>query len=82
MIQKCKSQMVRHGIPTELVTNNLPQFSRREFQLFKHTTSSPHYPHSNGMAEKAVQTVKIQLQKAKEHRKDPYLALLEFQNTS
>ena len=47
----------RHGIPQELVTDNGPQYSSREFSKFAenfgfiHTTSSPKFPQSNGEAE-------------------------------
>lgn len=40
-----------------------------------------HYPQSNGLAEKNVQTAKRILTKAKEDKKDPYLCLLEYRNT-
>ncbi len=43
--------------------------------------SSPHYPQSNGKAEKAVQTTKSLLQKAISEKKDFQLALLDFRNT-
>ena len=53
----------RHGIPEVVVSENGPQFSSeayaefaKQFQ-FEHVTSSPHYPQSNGEAERAVQTV-------------------------
>ena len=47
----------------------------------QHTTSSPLYPQSNGLAEKAVQTIKMTLKKCKEAGEDPYLALLDLRNT-
>lgn len=48
---------------------------------FNLVTSSPHFPQSNGLAERNVQTVKTILRKAKESGCDPELALLEFRNT-
>lgn len=48
---------------------------------FKHTTSSPEFPQSNGQAERAIQTVKNLLKKAQESIRDPYIALLEYRNT-
>ena len=39
---------------------------------FTQVTSSPHYPRSNGLAERTVKTVKAMLKKSK----DPHLALL------
>lgn len=43
--------------------------------------SSPHYPQSNGLAEKTVQIAKTILTKAKTDIKHPYLSLLEYRNT-
>ena len=87
IIRACKSQFARYGIPDVLITDNGPQFSSAEFKTFsdeyqfEHRTSSPHYPQSNGMSERAVQTAKKLLLKAKEDNKDPYLALLDYRNT-
>lgn len=84
----CKSHFARHGIPEEVFTDNGPQFASKEFKKFaeawsfKHTTSNPCYPQSNGMAERAVQTAKNLLEKAKHDRKLPYLALLAYKSTS
>ena len=87
VITKLKSQFAQHGIPDKLISDNGSQFSRAEFENFertwgfKHTTSSPHYPQSNGMAERAVQTAKGILRKAKLDHQDPYQALLVYHNT-
>ena len=65
-----------------MVSDKTP-FGSKEFEDFARnwgftlTTSSPRYPQSNGMREKAVQTLKRILKKAK----NPYIALLEYRNT-
>ena len=75
-----KSIFARHGIPTELVTDDGRHFSSCEFKhfssvyLFQHVTSSPRYPQSNGMMERAVGIVKRLLQNIS----DPHIALLSF----
>ena len=87
IVTNCKSQFSRHGIPDKLITDNGPQFSSTTFKqfsqdyAFQHQTTSPHYPQSNGMAEKAVQTTKNLMKKATLDKRDPYLALLEYRNT-
>ena len=48
--------------------------------ILKHTTVSPLNPQANGLVEKAVQTVKNLLTKAKQDHRDPYLGLLEYRN--
>ena len=87
VIEHCKSQFARHRIPDVLISDNGPQFSSEKFRQFsacyqfQHYTSSPHYPQSNGKAEKAVQTVKNFLRKAQAEKRDFHLALLDFRNT-
>lgn len=83
VVEHCKSIFARHGIPSELLSDNGPQFSSERFSEFAarwgftHTTSSPRYAQSNGEAERAVRTVKGLLQK----EEDPYLALLAYRAT-
>ena len=84
VITHLKSIFARHGVPEELVSDNMP-FNSKEFDEFakewefKQTTSSPTYAQSNGMSEKAVQTVKRILKKASAD--DPYIGLMEYRNT-
>ena len=58
------------GAPDEIMSDNGPPFSSREFNSFlsglgiKHTTSSPNYPQSNGFIERQIQTVKRLMEKA------------------
>ncbi|CAI5673637.1 unnamed protein product [Oreochromis niloticus] len=87
VIRKLKSAMARHGIPESVISDNGPYYASSKFQQFAktcsftHTTTSPHYTQSIGLAEKTVQTAKKLLDKAKAEHKDPYLSLLEYQNT-
>ncbi|KAK3736765.1 hypothetical protein QZH41_008005 [Actinostola sp. cb2023] len=79
VVTHMKSMFVRHGIPEELISDNMP-YSSLEFRKFAKewdftlTTSSPTYPQSNGLSERAVQTMKGILKKST----DPYLGLLEY----
>ena len=87
VIEHCMSQFAQHGIPVVLISDNGPQFSSEKFRQFsacyqfEHYTSSPHYPQSNGKAEKAVQIVKNLLCKAQAEKQDFHLALLDFRNS-
>jgi hypothetical protein len=81
-----KQQFARHGIPDTVMSDNSP-FNSREFKAFaakyefQHITSSPRYAQSNGRVENAVKTAKRLMTKAREDKRDPYLALLEWRNT-
>ena len=86
VVTSMKSVFARRGIPDEVVAENMP-FSSKAFCKFasewgfKVSTSSPRYPQSNGMSERAIQTIKNLLKKACEDGNDPYIALLEYRNT-
>jgi hypothetical protein len=81
-----RQQFARHGIPAEVVSDNSP-FNSASFAKFaqkwefRHVTSSPGYPQSNGRAEAAVKTAKRIMQRATEAATDPLIALLEWRNT-
>ena len=61
VITNMKSVFARHGILDEVVADNMP-FSSKECSRFaqewsfKISTSSPHYPQSNGMSERTIQS--------------------------
>lgn len=82
-IEYIKGLMSRYGYVDEVITDNGPQFGSAEFKYvateygFRHVTSSPHYPQSNGQAEGMVQTIKKLIIKAK----DPHKVILTYRNT-
>ena len=86
VVTSMKSIFARHGIPDEVVADNMP-FSGKALRKFasewgfKVSTSSPRYPQSNDMSETAIQTIKNLLKKACEDGNDPYIVLLEYRNT-
>ncbi|CAK1583394.1 unnamed protein product [Parnassius mnemosyne] len=87
VINVMKGIFSRFGIPKKIVTDNGTQFTSDDFKIFskawgfEHVTSSPHYPRSNGLAERNVRTVKSILIKSHETGEDWQLALLNFRNT-
>ena len=86
VIEILKAQFARHGIPRDVIADNVP-FNSTECKNFAREwnfniiPSSPRYPASNGLAERNVQTVKNFLRKSLESGSDIYNALMEFRNT-
>ena len=86
VISRIKSQFARHGIPDQLICDNGPPFSSREFQEFalayefEHLTSSQRYPQSNGKVENAVKMAQ-NIMKTRLAGTDPNLSLLDYRNT-
>ena len=68
-IEKLRMLFATHGLPETIVSDNGSVFTSEEFQVFtrrngiQHLTSAPYHPASNGLAERAVQTVKEALRK-------------------
>ena len=83
VINALKAVFSRHGLPEVVRSDNGPQYSSGEFARFassyefKHVTSSPLYPQSNGQVERTVQTVKSLLKQSP----DPFIALLSYRST-
>ena len=66
---KMRTAFATFGLPETLCTDNGPQFTSEVFKQFlrdngvQHVTTAPYHPASNGLAERAVQTVKRNLAK-------------------
>lgn len=86
IISVIKPLLSIHGIPSTIIADNMP-FGSREFTNFAKawdinvTTSSPLYPQSNGLAERAVGIAKKLMQKSEASGIPLELALLEHHNT-
>ena len=87
VVMHTKRIFSKFGIPKEVISDNGPQYISREYSTFahewdfKHDSSSPEYPQSNGFIERTIQTVKKTLKKAFHSGEDPYLALLALRTT-
>lgn len=71
-IAELRDIFTTHGLPSMLVSDNGSQFTSYEFGEFMkrngivHITCAPFHPSSNGMAERAVQTLKNGLKKMRQ----------------
>ena len=76
-----------YGWPETLVSDNGPCYISEIFTNLmaeynvNHIIGSPHYPQSNGLAEKYVQIVKNLFQKVQEEGNDLYQCLMVYHNT-
>ena len=82
-----KQIFAEYGWPDALVSDNRPCYASEifkglmeEYQV-NHITSSPHYPQSNGLAEKYIQIIKNLFHKAKEEGQDLHKCLMTYKNT-
>ena len=70
-VEKLRSLFAQFGLPEVLVSDNGPNFVSSEFNEFLHrngvkqVTSALAHPASNGLAERAIKTVKEGLSKLK-----------------
>ena len=85
-VSRCAPCNALNGVPQQLMTDNAAYFTSREFQEFArkwdfcHVTSSPLYPQSNGLAERAVRSAKHLLGKCARDGTDIDAALLSLRN--
>ena len=62
-IEKLRTVFATHGLPHKVVTDNGSSFTSEEFRSYMssngitHVTTAPYHPSSNGLAERAVQTL-------------------------
>uniref|UniRef100_A0A146LGM0 RNA-directed DNA polymerase n=1 Tax=Lygus hesperus TaxID=30085 RepID=A0A146LGM0_LYGHE len=86
VICSLKKVFCQFGVPQQFLSDNVP-FNSMEFRQFaldwnfEAVTSSPHYPRSNGLAEKAVGIAKSLLQRAAHDRLGLELGLLNYRNS-
>lgn len=87
IIEACKKNFSRHGIPSIVVADQGSQFNSRQFKQFandwgfKLSFSSPYHHQANGKAESAVKIIKRLIKKTTKSNDDIWLALLEWRNT-
>ena len=70
-IEKLRGMFTTHGIPEIVVSDNGTVFTSDEFETFmisngiRHIKSAPYHPSTNGLADRAIQTLKGNLKKSK-----------------
>ena len=83
----CKQVFSEYGWPETLISDNGPCYTADAFTSVmnayhvNHISRSPHYPQSNGFAEKYAHIVKSLFYKAKEEGKDLFKCLMIYHNT-
>ncbi|XP_063375565.1 uncharacterized protein K02A2.6-like isoform X1 [Cydia amplana] len=84
VISKLLESWARWGIPKQIVSDNGPPFSSKQFNDFlekncvRHIYSAPYHPASNGAAEGAVKLIKNVIKKAKHEGVNIDKAILKF----
>ena len=84
IIKALKPMFSCHGLPELIVSDNETAFTSSEFQEFtkrngiRHLTTTPYHPASNGLAERAVQTLKESLKKTSDGDMDTKLVRFLF----
>ena len=85
-VEALRTVFARNGLPEQLVNDNGPQFTAKEFQLFikknvvKHVTSAPYHPATNGLSERFIEIIKQSLTSMKEDLGSTQTKLSKFLN--
>ena len=83
-IKVLRTMFATHGLPELIVSDNGTSFTSLEFEEFtkrngiRHITTAPYHPASNGLAERAVQTLKEGLRKMVDGDMDTRLARILY----
>ncbi|KAK3107148.1 hypothetical protein FSP39_008158 [Pinctada imbricata] len=86
-IRVLRCLFARQGIPSEIVSDNGPQFVAEEFKQFmkengiRHITSAPYHPRTNGQADRFVQTFKRTMKSADKHSENLTAFLSKYRTT-
>ena len=84
LLDELRSIFARWGIPSQIVTDNGPQFISQKFEQFvranncKHTRTSPYHPVTNGLAERFVQSLKQALRASCKEAKSLHHRITSF----
>ena len=91
-VDRLRTIFARYGVPAQVVTDNGPQFTSAEFQLFlktngiKHITTAPFHPATNDQAERFVQSfkhaMKCEKQSTSQLQTNMAKFLLAYRNTA
>lgn len=83
-IAKLRKLFAAYGLPTQVVSDNGPQFTAEDFGSFmqvngiKHIKCAPYHPASNGAVERLVQTFKKAMKASKDVYSNTEQALANF----
>ncbi len=90
-IERLRAIFATHELPQKIVSDNGPLFTSDKFKKFmqanngiRHITLAPYHPSTNGLAERAVQTVKNGLRQMKGEAVEEKLSrfLMKYKNHS